>query len=239
LRPPRTWAAEQALGAGVAGTRGHGVVMAAPLTQLANSKDSPLRLQPVTSAERKTFGERGQAVHQFRDDRLKQETGAAADRVATPGNKGESARLQRPASPIAAAPLDQSHGQYPLPKAHDYPKPDMRIEPQPRKPAVVSPPARGAPNAVQPVTPRPAPRAEAPRAEAPKAETPRAEAPRAVAPKAEAPRATAPKAAPPRAEVPRADVPRAEPPRTEAPRGAAPGAAAPNGGAPKAEPPKR
>ena len=78
-RPPRTWAAQRALGAAwSAGQETRTSVVAAPFSQFTKSQNSPLRFQPVDQAERQQLGQHGQEVQRFREERQKLETSAAA-----------------------------------------------------------------------------------------------------------------------------------------------------------------
>ncbi len=217
-RPPRTWAAQQASIQAGTSARGNGIVMAAPLDQLSRSKDNPLRLQPVTAQERQSFGQNGTEMQQFRQNRQKLEINPTTGAAAAPGARPEPSRLQLPRSPIVAAPLDRTGTDRALPKAHDYPKADPKIEPRPRKAPVNQPPGRVAPNAT-PATPRTAPNPIAPTPSRSEPAAPRAATPRP------APQPASP--APARAE-PKAEAPKPEQPKPEGPKGE-----------PQREPPKR
>ena len=83
-RPPRTWAAQRALGASEARSRERSPVVAAPLAQFTKSQDSPLRFQPVDQSERQKLGQHGQEVQRFREERQKLETRAAAPSAEQP-----------------------------------------------------------------------------------------------------------------------------------------------------------
>ena len=136
-RPPRTWAAQQALMTSSATSGEKRFVIAAPLDQLTKSKDSPMRFQPVDQTERQKLGQNGQDVRKFVAERQKLETTAPAAAVETPSQKFEAARVKFPTSPIMAKSPDQLEKAYTPPKAHQLPQPDLKVEPQPRKVAKV------------------------------------------------------------------------------------------------------
>lgn len=227
-RPPRTWAAQQALLQGGDTANAKNFVAAALLSQLATTKGSALKLQPVTKDEQQTLAKHGQAVHQFGQERQKLEGKAAEKSTEKPAKTAEPAKLKFPKSPILATSPDQIGKDQAPPKAHEAPRFDPKIEPKPR-PAV----ARGespqgetkTPNAERPkVKPKAEPRTDpkvAPKHEVPRVEpksVPKAEpkpAPK-VQPKPEPPKAeprTTPKLAPKPA-VPRVE-PKPEPPNAE------------------------
>ncbi len=77
LRPPRTWAAQQAL-LGSEENHTENFVIAVPLNQVTNSKDSPyLFSQSIRPAQQ--LGQQAQDVHKFREERQKLETECAGE----------------------------------------------------------------------------------------------------------------------------------------------------------------
>jgi hypothetical protein len=139
-RPPRTWAAQRALGSSALASRERGLAVAAPLTQLANSKDSPMRFQPVDKVERQKLGQLGQQAHQFREQRQKLETQAAAAPLGKPSKEFVPAKVTLPKSPIVARQVDQLGTGHVPPRNYEAPKPDPKIEPKPRVKHPISPP---------------------------------------------------------------------------------------------------
>ena len=101
-RPPRIWTAQTALGAGAGHSREGGIVMAAPLSSLIRSKDSPLRFQPVSPSERQKLGQQAQQVQQYGEQRQKLESGVAARPGEPPTRPLSPATAKLPLSPIAA-----------------------------------------------------------------------------------------------------------------------------------------
>ena len=134
-RPPRTLAAQQELAKSGDASSAKNLVAVTSLDQLAKSKDSPLKLQPVTKAEQQTFAKHGQAVHQFGETRQKQEAHAAETSAEKPAKGSESAKVKSPQSPIVAKSSDQLGKDHTPPKAHTTPAADPKVEPKPRQAA--------------------------------------------------------------------------------------------------------
>jgi hypothetical protein len=131
-RPPRTWAAQRALGTNDPRARERGLVVAAPLGQLTKGQDSRLQIQPVDAQERQRLGKYGQEVQRFREQRQKLETQAAATSSDNAPKDAAPARVRFPNSPIVANPaLESGKGQAP-PKTYEFPKPDLKVEARPR-----------------------------------------------------------------------------------------------------------
>jgi hypothetical protein len=130
LRPPRTWAAQQALVASQAKSTQKSFVIAAPLDQVTKSKDSPYRFQPIDQTARQQLGQQAQGVHKFREERQKLETKAPANLADTTSKQLEPARVKLPKSPIVAKSPDQLEKAYVPPKAHVAPPPDPKVEPK-------------------------------------------------------------------------------------------------------------
>lgn len=217
-RPPRTLVAQQAVLKTGDASLEKNLVAATSLEEVASSKDTALRFQPVTKDEQQALAKHGQEVRQFGVERQKRESKTAKTSSEKPTTESEPARVKLPKSPILARSPDQLGKDHAPPKSHEAPPSDPKVEPKPRAPVVKGESPRSRPNVTgrQPTSkpmpkaePKPAPKAE--RKPDPKAEpkpTPRAE-PKA-APKAEpkpAPRVE-PKPAPKAAPKP---APRAEP----------------------------
>jgi len=134
LRPPRTWADQNTRVASAGNLNGQSFVVAAPLAELAKSKEHPLRFQSLDKTERQQLSQHGQAVRQHRDERQKLE-GQAADSSAA---RSKSSREFQPGkgtlqpSPITAASADRLGKDHAPPKRHEVLKPDLTIEPTPR-----------------------------------------------------------------------------------------------------------
>jgi hypothetical protein len=107
-------------------------MVAAPLSQLAKSKGSSMRFQAVDKLERQKLGQHGQEVQRFRDERQKLETKAAATSREKPSKEFEPAKVRFPNSPIAAKSAREAGQDQTLPKTHEAPKPDLRVEARPR-----------------------------------------------------------------------------------------------------------
>lgn len=228
-RPPRTLADQQSL---LKSSDKSGAAVAMPLETLAKSKDSPLKLQPVTKEEQQTLAKHGQAVHEFRSERQKQEAKGTDSSAEKPSKQSEPATAKLPKSPIQAPPSDKLAKDHTPPKIHEAPASDPKVEPKPRPTVATGQSPKAAPTAVKtakPALPQEKPKAttEEPKAEskpipkvAPKAETPKIES--KPEPKPEAPR-VAPNPAPkvePKIE-PKPMTPKVEPkptPKSEAPK---------------------
>lgn len=220
-RPPRTWAAQRDRSTKGATNNDKSFVVAASLDELAKSKETPIRLQPVAKAERQQIGQRGQEVRLAREERQKLEAAAADPSADAPGRNVKPVKVKLPKSPIASQPVDRLGKDDAPPKAIEAPQADAKIEPKPRK-------ARGdAESPLETKVTKREPRPEQPQAEpkGPKAE-PRLEQTK-VEPKVSKaePRSEQPKVEPkvtkaePRLEQPKAESksPKAEP-RTEQPK---------------------
>jgi hypothetical protein len=131
-RPPRTWTAQQALTASSAASGDKRFVIAAPLDQVTKSKDSPIRFQPIDSAERQKHGQNGQDIRKFVAERQKLETAVTATPAETAPRTIEPAKVNFPTSPIMATSTNPLEKNYVLPQAHQLPVPDLKVEPQPR-----------------------------------------------------------------------------------------------------------
>ena len=127
-RPPRTWAAQSALGAGAARSGGRGIMMAAPLNSLVQSKDSPLRFQPVDPAQRQKLRQQSQSMQQYREQRQKLETGVATRPGEQPARPLSPGIAKLPVSPIAARPNSELANDHVPPQTLVAPKPDFTVE---------------------------------------------------------------------------------------------------------------
>jgi WXXGXW repeat (2 copies) len=146
-RPPRTFAAMKQTK-----SQDKSVIVATSLDELAKSKDSSVRFESLDESKRKEIGKRGQEVHKLREDRQKLEAKEAAKPAEKPGakpvekpvekatkptekssEKPEPGRAKLPRSPVTSKPADKLGKDNAPPKAHEAPKPDMKVEPKPRK----------------------------------------------------------------------------------------------------------
>jgi len=131
-RPPRTWADQQARTTDGRTSSRQNLAMAASLDELAKSKDNSLRLQPLDKTERQQFASRDQAIRQLREQRQKLEGTAPSASVAKGSPQFKPARAKLPTSPIIAQSPDPLEKAYALPKSHQLPPPDLKVNPQPR-----------------------------------------------------------------------------------------------------------
>ena len=146
-RPPRTWAAQRALGASGARSIDRSLVVATPLDQLTKSTGTRLRFQPVDTLERQKLAQQAREVQRLREERHKLET------QTTP-------RVRLPRSPIVAKPVTELGKDHAPPQAYPAPKPDSKVEPRPRpiRPGPAIPPPVDQPKPQpQPKVKQPAP----------------------------------------------------------------------------------
>ncbi|HUE73366.1 MAG TPA: hypothetical protein VMP01_20985 [Pirellulaceae bacterium] len=207
-RPPRTWTALQERSPT---SDDQSLVVAGSLDDLAKSKESPIRLQPVATEERRQYSQRREEFRTSREERRKLEAEAAGPSTDAPAATIKPVKVKLPRTPIVAQPVDRLDKDDAPPQAIDAPELDPKVEPRPRRGRGNAEPLR------EPTTTKGEPRPERPKAE-PRPERPKAE-PRPERPKAE-PRPERPKAEPrperPKAE-PRPERPKAEP-RPERPK---------------------
>jgi len=137
-RPPRTWVAQRSINPSTPESRQNRVVVAAPMAQLAKSKEAPMRFQPVATAERQKLAQRGQEVQKSREERRTLEARAVDRAVDTtnpkPGRAIEPTAVKLPRSPIVAkAPNQLGRNQTP-PRVPQAPKPDLKVQPKSQPP---------------------------------------------------------------------------------------------------------
>ena len=137
-RPPRTWAAQRALNANAPNTsataaNNRAVTLAAPLEELSKSKDSPFRFQAVDKAERQQLGSHRQESRKFLQQRQQLEANAANTSPANPAPTAGPATAKLPKSPFVATTGKQLSTQDGPPKRYEVLKPNLQVQPQPRK----------------------------------------------------------------------------------------------------------
>jgi len=101
-RPPRTWAAQQALAGNRAQLRQNGMLVGRSLDQAARRGNGTQRFQAVSRSERQRLGLRGQQITQATDQRRAQEVAAAGRASGTGGTATAATKIARPLSPIVA-----------------------------------------------------------------------------------------------------------------------------------------
>ncbi len=155
-RPARTWTAQNALGVGAAQPGEHGIVMAAPLSTLLKTRESPLRFEPVDRLERQKLVQHGQDVQRFREERQKLEARAATQSAGQAANRFAPSSAKLPMSPIAARPNAELGKDHIPPQLHVAPKPDLTVEAKPRPNRVPEQPQQRTVNKI-PLDTKPAP----------------------------------------------------------------------------------
>ena len=100
-RPPRTWAAQQAI-ASTSEFKQNRMLVAAPLDQIAKQKNGGVRYQAVTKSEKQALAQRGQQVGQFRDQRRTLETKGGNAAAPKTGEAMAATKVEHAKSPIVA-----------------------------------------------------------------------------------------------------------------------------------------
>ncbi len=131
-RPPRTFAAQQALGRSGAEPNEKRIAMAASLDQLAKSNDSPMRFRPLEKQQRQDLAKHGQEVRRFALERQKLDGNVMVGTAEKPVRQSGPTRAKLPTSPIVARSADQPGDDQAPPKRHAVLKPNLQIEPSPR-----------------------------------------------------------------------------------------------------------
>ena len=211
-RPPRTWTAQKERGTeGTAGSD-KSFAVAASFDELAKNKEAPIRFQPLAQEERQQISQRLEEYRTAREERQKLEAVATLPATGAPSGTAKPVKVKLPRTPLVAQPVEKLGKDDAPPEAIEAPKPDIKIEPKPRKPKGDPKPEK--PSVDPKLAPKVEPRPERPKVE-PKPETPKVE-PRPERPKVE-PRPERPKVepkpAPPKVE-PKPE-PRPEPPKVE------------------------
>lgn len=140
-RPPRTWADQQDVGRSQINRRDQGIVVAAPLSQLARSAKSPLELQPLDKAERSKLTREGRDYQHFRTERLQREMHGANRPDANALLRSGPVKQRLPSSPIVGQAPQRLGKNFQPPKTPQAPKLDHRVKPDPR--TVYRPPGLG------------------------------------------------------------------------------------------------
>ncbi len=151
-RPPRTFAAQTALGTSGVKSNERRFATAATLDQLTKSKDGPMHFQPVDKQDRLKYAQHNQAIQKFREQRQHLETTQADLSARKTFAQSGPAKVTLPKSFIVAKqPAEFGKGQGP-PIRHEVLKPNFQIEPKQRVPVGSPQPAQGAPrlNKVEP-----------------------------------------------------------------------------------------
>lgn len=237
-RPAHTLADQTKRGGGKGEEAG---LIAAPLAKMAVTKESELRLTPVSKQERNQMAQAAEKVRSFGNEREKLETrDATAEKPR--GRDAEPDRIKLPSSPIAAKSAEGTGKEHTPPEIPKHPKPDTTIEPGTTRGREAGEPTKTEPGVKKGLLGRERPGTEPgtkkgevepnlkkfePRPDLPKAEP--------KSPKAEP---SLPKAEPkPKKVEPAPDLPKAEPkPKKVEPRPEPPKVVPPKGPPPKVEP---
>jgi hypothetical protein len=167
-RPPRTLAAQAKL-ATSGKSKDEGILVATPLSELAKSKEHPMKLEAVSKSDKELHGQSAKAVDNHRAERQKLEASTPGAGAKESSDKPAPAKAKLPASPIVAKSRDQLGADKAPPKIHETPpaehKAAVKAEPKatPKPAAKLEPrdePAK-APKAEPKAEPKPAPKGDA------------------------------------------------------------------------------
>jgi hypothetical protein len=131
-RPKHTYAKEREYFAEKGGSERGYKAVAAPLNDFAARKESPKQFKSLGGEEREKFGRHEKEVKQFRDERQKLETQAAAPSKSSDSREKKSRVSTAPLSksPIMGKPMQDFGEDRKPPKSHDVPKVDDSIRPR-------------------------------------------------------------------------------------------------------------
>ena len=138
----RTLAAQIKLGTSGLKSTDKSRVFAAPLDQFAKRKELPIRFQSVANEERQQLTQRRQEVQKFRGERQQLETPAPVAATEKPARLSEPAKAKLRRSPIVGQSIDKLRKDQAPPKRPEAPKPDLKVEPKPRKAAGTAEPRK-------------------------------------------------------------------------------------------------
>ena len=126
-RPPRTWAAQQAV-ASTASFKQNRMLVATPLAQMASSKNGSVRYQAVTKSEKQALAQRGQQVALSSDQRRTAEATGASTASLKPGELMAPSKVEHARSPIVAKAANQLGKGNAPPAALRSPKPAASVQ---------------------------------------------------------------------------------------------------------------
>jgi len=169
-RPPHTWTAQKELIAREPTLAKEGRALVRRLEEVTNSPDSSRRFRPLANEERQNAVRRAQEVHKFRGERQRLESTARDTPTAAPAGKAGWARVKLPQSPIRGTSPEELDKDRAPPQRHVAPKPDLKIEPRPRKSVGKPESSKGSPKVT-----KPEPKSETPKPKAPPKDKPKAE----------------------------------------------------------------
>jgi hypothetical protein len=131
-RPPRNWAAQAALAEHRDASNRRNVAIAAQLEELARRNNGRLRYQQVDPSERQQYGQRGQEYRNYLQQRQKLEAHVQRTAGTDPAIAAGPSRRTFSRSPFVAPSVDQLGKAYSPPQRHQFLKPDLQVQPQPR-----------------------------------------------------------------------------------------------------------
>ena len=105
-RPPRTWAAQQAI-ASTSQFKQNRMLVATPLTQMASRKNSSVKFQAVTKGEKQALSQRSQQVGLASTQRRTLEATSATTAAPKPGELMAPSKVEHARSPIVAKASNQ------------------------------------------------------------------------------------------------------------------------------------
>ena len=118
-------------------------MFAESLDQVAKRKEQPVRFQSVAKEEKQQLTQRRQEVQKFRGERQQLETPAPVAATEKPSRLSEPAKVKLRRSPIVGQLIDKLGKDKAPPKRPEAPKPDLKVEPKPRKAGGTAVPPKG------------------------------------------------------------------------------------------------
>jgi hypothetical protein len=131
-RPPRTWAAQRALGEKGVDLPERGFVIGEPLAHRATSKDNPRSFQALDNDARQKLAQYRQEVEKTRDARRTLESDDEGRLTRKPPKEFVPVKRKLPRSPFMAKPAAELGQEDAPPKIYDAPQPDLKVTPKPR-----------------------------------------------------------------------------------------------------------
>lgn len=131
-RPAAIYSAQQLLDPSAVDSSGQPILMAAPLDQLAKSKDKPLRIEKLTAEERKQISDNEKELRKAAKERQRVEKENAAGESGKKEREIKPSKAKLPASPIAGGTPDPASGGE---SPRDKQAPQTTTKPSKEKPA--------------------------------------------------------------------------------------------------------
>lgn len=130
-RPPRTWNEMRKIDASTAESKKNGMMVAAPIDQMAKRKDGPLRFRPVAKEDRDMIVQRGKDMRKSNSERRTLEAkGDGPPTIQKPGEAAVITKVKLPKSPIVAKSVSQFDKGHAPPAAQRSPRTKEPVDPK-------------------------------------------------------------------------------------------------------------